>query len=143
MNIILAPFDKAEHLPLVKQWWAFYYEDEEFPEYCVPKHGVVAFVDGNLVGSIFLYVNDTKICQMIFPIVNPDVMVRDKLKIVDELVEGGKKEAAKILGKIGVVFALTHNGSVERSLVRAGFSDTGVMKTLAYPIGDGYIDFIK
>lgn len=143
MNISIIPFNKTEHLPLIKKWWAFYYEGEDFPDYCVPQHGVVAMIDNQPIGSVFLYVNDTKICQMIFPVVDPDVKIRDKISVIDQLLEGAKSRAKEILGDICIVFALTHNNSVERSLQKCGFRNTGDMKTLAYPFGDAYIDFIE
>lgn len=143
MNLVILPFDKEAHLPLVIKWWEWYYEGDQFPDYCIPGNGVLALYDGQPVGVIFLYINDSKMAHLAFPIINPDVSVRQKLEILSELVEGGIKFGKQKLGEKAVIFAITHNNSVGSALKKSGFVDNGTMKTFALSIGDADIEFLE
>jgi len=142
-DITIEPFRREKHLSLVEKWWALYYDGDVFPDYCVPENGVVAVNEGRVIGSIFLYINDSDLAHMAFPIIDPDVSIREKIEVMSCLVEGGTEEAKKKLGEKAVIFAITHNRSVGSALKKSGFEDNDTMKTFAYAVGDADIEFLE
>ena len=142
-NLNAKPFDREAHLEYIVKWWEFYYEGEVFPEYCIPKHGVCVLHEGRPVGTIFLYVNDSKLAHLAFPVIDPEVQVREKREILDELVQKGKEYAVELLGQPAVIFGITHNKSVGNSMKKVGFVDNGPMKTFACSVGGGYVEFLQ
>lgn len=134
-------FSKEKHFSFIKECWKAYYNDD-FPIDCMPENGIVALQDGEPIGSIFIYISDSKLAIMGYAMIVDKIEVREKLVILQQLVDIAKKLCEEELG-ITVILGMTGNNSVGAAMMRSGFIDNGDIKTFIYSVGGADIEFLK
>lgn len=106
----------------VCEWWTGH-GWPAVPEPALPRPGIIAELDGEPLGAVWLYMsNSNGVAMMEWLVVKPDLAGRQSIAVIKALIEG--VEIAAKAADYGVIFTSCRQPALARILEKTGFKET-------------------
>lgn len=136
-DFTLRQFDKAspEDLTTIHAWW----EKHDVPLIgldCLPSTGLILEDQGVPQGCVFVYRSDSRLAWMEWLTVDPDLGVKQRIRVIHRLIEAVIAWAHKM--EYAYMITSVKHGGLIKTLLKHGFieTDTG-MKNLIVHLEEG------